>query len=113
MPFCLYDMDRRKALALVGKSVKETGRFGKMTPHLDGDYDPQVWVMSGKFDDVQYLVRAEYDDLKLYVFLNIGGWKAVSSSSFDRIIREGFWDEYNELERIVKAVNEDLKMQEE
>ena len=107
--FVFYVMDRRKALALVGKSVKETGRFGKMTPHLDGDYDPQVCVMSGKFDDVKYLVRAEYDDLKLYVFLDIGGWKAVPSSSFDKIIREGFWDEYNELERIVKAVNEDTK----
>ena len=60
--FLFLIMDRRKALALVGKSVKETGRFGKMTPHLDGDYDPQLWVLSGKFGDVQYLVRAEHED---------------------------------------------------
>ncbi len=107
--FLFLIMDRRKALALVGKSVKETGRFGKMTPHLDGDYDPQLWVLSGKYGDVLYLVRAEYEDLKLYVFLDIGGWKAVPSSSFDKIIRDGFWDENNELERIVKAVNKDTK----
>lgn len=80
-----------------------------MTPYLNGEYEPQLWVLSGKYNDVQYLVRAEDEGLRLYVFLDIGGWKAVPSSSFGRIIREGFWDEYNEIEGIVKAVNEDTK----
>lgn len=103
-------MDSKKALALVGKGVKETRKYGKMIPTLDGENcDPQVIVPSGKYDDILYLVRAEYDVLRMYVFLDWGGWKPIPASSFDRILYEGFRDEYNELADIVKAVNEDIK----
>ena len=57
MRFCLYDMDSKKALALVGKGVKENSKFGKMIPNLDGDYGAQLIVKSGIFDDIEYLVR--------------------------------------------------------
>ena len=102
-------MDRRKALALVGKSVKESSKFGKMIPNLDGEYSPQLMVKSGMFDDIEYLVRPEFDVLKMYVFMDIDGWKAIPASSFDRIIYQGFRDEYNALADIVKEVNENIK----
>ena len=103
-------MDSRKALALVGKSVKETRKYGKMIPTLDRENcDPQVIVPSGKYDDILYLVRAEYDVLKLYVFMDIDGWKAIPVSSFDRILYQGFPEEYNDLADIVKGVNDDIK----
>ena len=105
-------MDSKKALALVGKGVKETGKYGKMIPNLDGDYSPQLMVKSGMFDDIQYLVRPEFDVLKMYVFMDINGWKAIPVSSFGRILYEGFRDEYNELADIVKAVNETIKQTE-
>lgn len=106
---CFMSMDSKKALALVGKSVKETRRYGKMIPYLEGDYSPQLTVKSGKFDDIEYLVRPEFGVLKMYVFMDWGGWKPIPVSSFDRILYEGFRDEYNELADIVKAVNEDIK----
>ena len=108
----VYNMDSKKALALVGKGVKETGKYGKMISNLDGDYSPQLMVKSGMFDDIQYLVRPEFDVLKMYVFMDINGWKAIPVSSFGRILYEGFRDEYNELADIVKAVNETIKQTE-
>ena len=103
----MLSMDSKKSLALVGKSVKETGRFGKMTPNLDGeDCDPQLIVSSCLFQDILYVVRVEFSTLKLYVFWNTGGWRGVPFSSLGNIIYEGFRDEYNELAEIVKAVNE-------
>ena len=102
-------MDRRKALALVGKSVKESSKFGRMIPNLDGEYSPQLMVKSGMFDDIEYLVRPEFDVLKMYVFMNIDGWKAIPASSFDRILYQGFPEEYNELADIVKSVNDEIK----
>ena len=105
-------MNSKKMIALVGKGVKETGRFGKMIPNLDGEYSPQLIVKSGKFDDIEYLVRPEFDVLKMYVFMDWGGWKPIPVSSFDRILYVGFRDEYNELDDIVKAVNEEIKQTE-
>lgn len=107
MLLCFLSMDSKKSLALVGKSVKETGRFGKMIPNLDGgDCDPQLIVSSGLFQDILYVVRVEFSTLKLYVFWNTGEWRGVPFSSLGNIIYEGFRDEYNELAEIVKAVNE-------
>lgn len=108
MPFC-FIMDSKKALALVGKGVKETGKYGRMIPNLDGDYSPQLMVKSGMFDDIQYLVRPEFDVLKMYVFMDINGWKAIPVSSFGRIIYQGFPEEYNELADIVQMVNDEIK----
>lgn len=108
MPFC-FIMDSKKALALVGKGVKETGKYGRMIPNLDGDYSPQLMVKSGMFDDIQYLVRPESDVLKMYVFMDINGWKAIPVSSFGRIIYQGFPEEYNELADIVQMVNDEIK----
>lgn len=108
MPFC-FIMDSKKALALVGKGVKETGKYGRMIPNLDGDYSPQLMVKSGMFDDIQYLVRPESDVLKMYVFMDIDGWKAIPASSFDRILYQGFPEEYNELADIVQMVNDEIK----
>lgn len=108
MPFC-FIMDSKKALALVGKGVKETGKYGRMIPNLDGDYSPQLMVKSGMFDDIQYLVRPEFDILKMYVFMDINGWKAIPVSSFGRIIYQGFPEEYNELADIVQMVNDEIK----
>ena len=105
-------MDRRKALALVGKGVKENSKFGKMTPNLDSDFSPQLIVKSGMFDDIQYLVRPEFNALKVYVFMDIDGWKAIPASSFDRILYQGFPEEYNELADIVKRVNDEIKKKE-
>ena len=102
-------MDSKKALALVGRGVKETSKYGTMIPNLDGDYSPQLIVKSGKFDDIEYLVRPEFDVLKMYVFMNIDGWKAIPVSSFDRILYQGFPEEYNDLFDIVKRVNENIK----
>lgn len=102
-------MDSKKALALVGKGVKETGKYGRMIPNLDGDYSPQLMVKSGMFDDIQYLVRPEFDVLKMYVFMDINGWKAIPVSSFGRIIYQGFPEEYNELADIVQMVNDEIK----
>lgn len=102
-------MDSKKALALVGKSVKESSKFGKMIPNLDGEYSPQLMVKSGMFDDIEYLVRPEFNVLKMYVFMNIDGWKAIPASSFDRILYQGFPEEYNELADIVKRVNDEIK----
>ena len=102
-------MDSKKALALVGRGVKETRKYGKMIPNLDGEYPPQLIVKSGKFDDIEYLVRPEFGVLKMYVFMDIDGWKAIPASSFDRIIYQGFPEEYNDLADIVKGVNEDIK----
>ena len=107
MFFVLSSMESKKKIALVGKGVKESGRFGKMTPKLDErDCDPQLIVSSGLFQDILYVVRVEYSALKLYVFWNTGGWRGVPFSSLGNIIYEGFRDEYNELAEIVKAVNE-------
>ncbi len=108
MPFC-FIMDSKKALALVGKGVKETGKYGRMIPNLDGDYSPQLMVKSGMFDDIQYLVRPEFDVLKMYVFMDINGWKAIPVSSFGRIIYQGFPEEYNELADIVQMVNDEIR----
>ena len=108
MPFC-FIMDSKKALALVGKGVKETGKYGRMIPNLDGDYSPQLMVKSMMFDDIQYLIRPESDVLKLYVFMDINGWKAIPVSSFGRIIYQGFPEEYNELADIVQMVNDEIK----
>ena len=108
MPFC-FIMDSKKALALVGKGVKETGKYGRMIQNLDGDYSPQLMVKSGMFDDIQYLVRPEFDVLKMYVFMDINGWKAIPVSSFGRIIYQGFPEEYNELADIVQMVNDEIK----
>ena len=100
-------MDSKKSLALVGKGVKETGRFGKMTPNLDsGDCDPQLIVSSGLFQNILYVVRVEFGVLKLYVFWNTGGWRGVPFSSLGNIIYTGFREEYDVLAEIVKAVNE-------
>ncbi len=108
MPFC-FIMDSKKALALVGKGVKETGKYWRMIPNLDGDYSPQLMVKSGMFDDIQYLVRPEFDVLKMYVFMDINGWKAIPVSSFGRIIYQGFPEEYNELADIVQMVNDEIR----
>lgn len=108
MPFC-FIMDSKKALALVGKGVKETGKYGRMIPNLDGDYSPQLMVKSRMFDDIQYLIRPESDVLKMYVFMDINGWKAIPVSSFGRIIYQGFPEEYNELADIVQMVNDEIK----
>ncbi len=105
-------MDSKKALALVGRGVKETRKYGKMIPNLDGEYSPQLIVKSGKFDDIEYLVRPEFGVLKMYVFMDIDGWKAIPASSFDRIIYPGFREEYDDLDSIVKGVNEDIKKME-
>lgn len=103
----LMSMNSKKSLALVGKGVKETGRFGKMTPNLDGeDCDPQLIVSSGLFQDILYVVRVEFGVLKLYVFWNYDGWRGVPTSSLDNINYVGFREEYNVLGEIVKAVNE-------
>ena len=109
MRFCLYVMDNKKALALVGKGVKENSKFGKMIPNLDGNYGAQLIVKSGIFDDIEYLVRPEFNVLKMYVFMDIDGWKAIPASSFDRILYQGFPKEYNELADIVKMVNDEIK----
>ena len=78
-----------------------------MTPYLDDeDYAPQLTVSSGLFQDILYVVRAEYRVLKLYVFWNYDGWRGVPTSSLDNIIYVGFREEYNVLGEIVKAVNE-------
>ena len=99
-------MNSKKKIALVGKGVIESGRFGKMTPTLDDENcDPQLAVESKEFKDIVYVVRSEYPILKLYVFWNYEGWKEVSSS-LDNIIYPGLREEYNELREIVKAVNE-------
>ena len=103
----ILSMDSKKSLALVGKGVKETGRFGKMTPNLDsGDCDPQLIVSSGLFQNILYVVRVEFGVLKLYVFWNTGGWRGVPFSSLGNIIYTGFREEYDVLAEIVKAVNE-------
>ena len=100
-------MNSKKMLALVGKGVKETERFGKMIPKLDGEnYDPQLIVFSGLFQDIQYLVRSEVSALYLYVLKNDGVWRGVPASSYDSIGYEGFRDEYKVIERIVRDVNE-------
>lgn len=99
-------MNSKKRIALVGKGVIESGRFGKMTPTLDDENcDPQLAVESKEFNDIVYVVRSEYPILKLYVYWNYGGWKEVSSS-LDNIIYPGLREEYNELREIVKAVND-------
>ena len=62
-------MNSKKKIALVGKGVLESGRFGKMTPTLDDENcDPQLAVESKEFNDIVYVVRSEYPILKLYVF---------------------------------------------
>ena len=109
MRLCLYEMDSKKALAVVGKVVKENSKCGKMIPNLDGDYGAQLIVKSGIFDDIEYLVRPEFNVLKMYVFMDIDGWKAIPASSFDRILYQGFPEEYNELADIVKRVNDEIK----
>lgn len=104
----LLSMESKKKIALVGKGVKESGKFGKMTPNLDSENcDPQLIVASKKFDDIQYLVRAEYPVLRMYVFMNVNGkWRGVPVSKFNMILYSGFSEEYNEIARIVKDVNE-------
>ena len=45
----------------------------------------------------------------MYVFMDIDGWKAIPASSFDRILYQGFPEEYNKLADIVKSVNDEIK----
>lgn len=100
-------MNSKKMIALVGKGVKETGMFGKMFPTLDSkDCDPQLMVSSGRFQDIQYFIRAEFAVLHLYVFKYDGRWRGVPASSLDGIDYDGFRDEYKVIEGIVRNINE-------
>lgn len=107
-------MDSNKVMAVIAKSMRESGFKGKITPHLEVS---QIWIKSDVYDNIGYSVRMEGDFPDMFVYMLVDGvWKPVRKKGyicynepydgyidyFTRLEYDRFADEYRILDSCIK-----------